>query len=143
MWQAVRAFFRWMFGLSSPRDIPLTGLTGRHKLSEIEFSKILAKVVNGETEYRLPDDSRVDILTTTHAIEVDWARKWPEGVGQALYYGVVTGRQPVVLLLTDAALESRFINRCHLVCDTYRISLWIYDWPSGKLVRDGKTTEVR
>jgi hypothetical protein len=39
-------------------------------------------VNKGQTEYRLEDNTRVDCLTDTHAIEFDFAEKWAESIGQ-------------------------------------------------------------
>ena len=41
---------------------------------------------------------RVDVLTDTQAMELDWLKgnKFHEGIGQALHYGDVTGQQPVL-----------------------------------------------
>jgi hypothetical protein len=45
---------------------------------------------------------RVDVLTGTQAIELDWLKgnKFHEGIGQALHYGDVTGQQPVLALIS-------------------------------------------
>ena len=45
---------------------------------------------------------RVDVLTDTQAIELDWLKgnKFHEGIGQALHYGDVTGQQPVLALIS-------------------------------------------
>ena len=55
----------------------------------------------GKTEHVLPDRTRVDCLTDSHAIEFDWGKKWHEGIGQSLYYAVQTEKRAgVVLILT-------------------------------------------
>tara|TARA_R100001594_G_scaffold4392_1_gene15469 strand:- start:1139 stop:1453 length:315 start_codon:yes stop_codon:yes gene_type:complete len=80
--------------------------------NEPEWSQWLAEQMGGVAEYRLPDRSRVDILTPTMAIEVDWVKKWPESFGQAVYYGIVTERQAaVLLLLRGKATEERYLRR--------------------------------
>ena len=62
------------------------------------WSKSLADLIGGEAEYRLRDRSRVDVLTSKYAIEVDWLDKYHEGVGQALHYSYLTGKDPVIAL---------------------------------------------
>jgi len=49
---------------------------------------------SGQAEYSLPDRSRVDCLTDTHAFEADWADglKVYESIGQSLYYAAETGK---------------------------------------------------
>jgi len=91
----------------------------------------LAAKYRAATEVRLWDATRVDLLNATHAIEVDWCRKWPEAIGQALYYALVTGRRPgVLLLVTDMKKEARFIHRCQAVCARHGITLFIEHVPA-------------
>ena len=79
-------------------------------------------------ERRLWDNTRVDILTLDWAIEVDWAPKWAEGIGQALWYATVTGKKPgVCLLCKDMKKDKDHIYRCHTLCVKYDIMLWLVD----------------
>jgi hypothetical protein len=97
---------------------------------------LIAQALNGVPEYMLPDKARVDILTHTEAIEVDWAHKWAEGIGQALYYGAMTKRTPVVLLLMNTADEERYLFRVRAVIDAHartRLTLWLFNLHSGQL----------
>jgi len=72
----------------------------------------------------LPDESRVDLLSPTHAWEVDWAHKWSEGVGQSLLYSIWTGKKPgLILLVKDRRKEKHFILRAKLVCEKVGIEL--------------------
>jgi len=77
---------------------------------------------NGILEYKLWDKTRVDILTKEYAYEVDWAPKWAEGIGQSLYYGIVTGKKPGLILLTKKG-EERFVYRAQTVCAKHGIKL--------------------
>jgi hypothetical protein len=74
----------------------------------------LAEQLGGEAEYRLFDGTRVDILTPTEAIEVDWPEKWAEAIGQAVYYGEMTGRKPVALLLLYDQQQHKYVYRAML-----------------------------
>ena len=49
----------------------------------------------------LPSGGYVDCLSAEYAIEVDWASKWAEAVGQSLYYADATGRKPEIILLCE------------------------------------------
>jgi len=94
---------------------------------EVAWSKWLAEQMGGEAEYRLPCKSRVDILTTTLAIEVDWVKKWPEAFGQAIYYGVITNRPAAVLLLLRGKLtEDRYLERARQV--GARLNVSVFTW---------------
>lgn len=86
----------------------------------------LAPKYEAEVEVVLWDRTRVDMVTATHAIEVDWADKWAEAIGQALYYADLTRKKPgIVLLVRDPNEEARFIYRLQTVCVKRGIDFWI------------------
>lgn len=67
-------------------------------------------------EKRLDDGTRVDLLGEEFAIEIDWAPKWCEAVGQCLHYALVTGKRPAIILLQRDAGDARHVERCERVC---------------------------
>lgn len=70
------------------------------------------KAHNGKMEYRLSDKARVDCLTDTLAVEFDFANKWAECVGQALYYGRQTKKQPAcVLIMENGEKDTKYLYR--------------------------------
>ncbi len=94
---------------------------------ETVWSRWLAERMGGVAEFVLPDRSRVDILTDTLAIEVDWVKKWPEAIGQSVFYGIVTERQPaVLLLLRGKSTESRYLERARQATNELRIP--VFTW---------------
>jgi len=103
---------------------------------ELEISRMLARALNARSEVVLFDKARVDILTDAEAIEVDWAHKWAEGIGQALYYGAVTKKTPVVLLLMNTTDEEKYLARVRQVISTYsntKLKLWLFYLHTGDL----------
>jgi len=89
-------------------------------------AKELAAKFNAEIEVVLYDDSRVDLLSETHAFEIDWAPKHAEAIGQAVHYSLITDRKPgVILLLTDPATEWRHLVRAARVCGHLGIELHV------------------
>ena len=104
--------------------------TPKRVVKEVEWCKRIAPCVAAVCEHRLFDGTRVDLLTAHHAVEVDWAEKWAEAVGQALYYGRATGRKPVVLLLlSDEKDRVKFVSRAEYVAaGTFPgIEVWTLD----------------
>lgn len=66
----------------------------------------------GIMEYRLNDKTRVDCLTDTLAVEFDFANKWAECVGQSLYYGRQTNKQPAcVLIMENGEKDLKYLYR--------------------------------
>ena len=65
----------------------------------------------GRKEAILWDLTRVDCLAKDYAVEFDFAKKWAESVGQALYYSKLTGKSPAVALILTSPLDYRFVKR--------------------------------
>ncbi len=94
--------------------------------NERAWCQALAPKYGAEVEVRLWDGTRCDLLSATEAIEVDWAAKAYEAVGQAVWYSIVTGRRPAVLLLVrDPAKEARHIYRATAICTRLDITLYL------------------
>ena len=91
-----------------------------------EYQNCWCNINKGETEYILPDKARVDCVTETHAIEFDFAKKWAESIGQALYYAEVLRKIPgVVLISENSEKDQKFIKRITTVAEKNGITLWI------------------
>lgn len=82
--------------------------------------------LGGSMEYVLFDKTRVDCLTSEYAIEVDFAKKWAESIGQALYYAEVTGRKPVVVLIVSED-DDKYVDRVKKVANKVGIKIIILD----------------
>jgi hypothetical protein len=104
------------------------------KKKEIYFQMKFANAMNADTEVVLEDDSRVDVLTQTYAIEVDFAKKWAEGIGQALFYSEMTGKKAAVLLITDSENNSdaKCLERLLKIAKKYNITVWTIDYKTDK-----------
>lgn len=81
---------------------------------EKAYQKAWCDKHDGVMEVVLADGSRVDCLTLTHAVEVEFARKWPESIGQALYYAKKTGRRPGIVLIMEAPSDGKYLGRLML-----------------------------
>ena len=65
----------------------------------------------GIKEAILWDMTRVDCMTKDYAIEFDFAKKWAESIGQALYYSKLTGKAPAVVLILTSPTDYRYVKR--------------------------------
>lgn len=75
--------------------------------------------------------ARVDILTSSEAVEVEWGYKWKESIGQSLLYAIETGRDPAVILLSDGT-DQAHILRCLAVCERAGIRMYVQRIPKWK-----------
>ena len=95
---------------------------------ELDECRRLGPKYAAAVEVTLWDRTRVDLLTEPQALEVDWASKWAEAIGQAAWYAIVTGRRPAVLLLVrDVHQEARYIYRATAVCQRLGMELLLED----------------
>ena len=65
----------------------------------------------GRKEVILWDMTRVDCMTKDYAIEFDFAKKWAESIGQALYYSKLTGKAPAIVLILTSPTDYRYVKR--------------------------------
>ena len=78
-------------------------------------------------EVVLPDKTRCDCVTTTHAIEFDFANKWAEALGQALHYSLLTSKQAGIVLILEAESDWRFYYRlmCVVSDNGLDVRVWV------------------
>jgi hypothetical protein len=84
---------------------------------------------NGQVEVVLPDRTRCDCLTDTHAIEFDFGSKWAESIGQALYYSIQTGKRAGVVLILEKQKDYKYWIRLNSIIEHY--GLPIDTWKMG------------
>ena len=108
----------------------LAGCAGPQHVSHVHhhpekyYQDRWCKKHHGITEHVLEDRTRVDCLTDKHAIEFDFAPKWAESIGQALYYAEMTGKRPGVVLIMENQGDERFKVRLQRVSDRYGLTVW-------------------
>lgn len=79
---------------------------------EAEYQRTWCNARGGQLEYRLNDKTRIDCLLPTMAVEFDFANKWAECIGQALYYGQKTNRTPAcVLIMENGDKDLKYLKR--------------------------------
>ena len=81
---------------------------------------------NGKVEFTLPDRTRVDCLTETHSVEVDFARKWAEAIGQSLLYSSMTGKRAGILLILRTPNDDRLLNRMESVIQHFDLPIDVF-----------------
>ena len=80
--------------------------------SEATYQKVWCEKRGGIMEYQLGDKTRVDCLLPNMAVEFDFANKWAECIGQALYYGRQTNRQAAcVLIMENGEKDLKYLKR--------------------------------
>lgn len=95
-------------------------------MRETEVCKLLAPKYNATLEAPVWDGTRCDLLNDEYAIEVDWAPKWAEAIGQTLYYSITLNRKPAILLvLKNGVKDRRYAHRAQTVCAKLGIKMYL------------------
>lgn len=97
--------------------------------SERFYQEKVAFALKGQMERRVPD-GRVDVLTATHAIEVEFAAKWKNAIGQALWYSLQTGKAAgIVVILEDERRDGPDAIRLGSVIEANKLPIKVWLWP--------------
>lgn len=89
---------------------------------QTEFAKQFA---NAKLEIVAPDGTRCDILTDEYAIEVDFAKKWAEAVGQSLNYAFYFNKKAGIALIVDEKTYKYYI-RLNLIIERYKLPITVW-----------------
>lgn len=83
----------------------------------------------GQSEVVLADKTRADCITATHAVEVEFARKYLNAIGQAIHYSRLTGKKPAIVLILEKPGDRKYwirlnstIQHFNLPIDTWEVS---------------------
>ena len=101
-----------------------TQVYAKHLHPEKYYQNLWCKEQKGTTEVKLIDDTRIDCLTKTHAIEFDFASKWAEAIGQSLHYARMSGKNAGIVLIIENKNDYKYYNKIKPLCDEYKITLW-------------------
>ena len=125
----IKTIMNW---LKQPK---MQGLESGGLRTERDYQLHCNTILQGKIEYKLSDGTRVDILTDSLAIEVDFAKKWYEAVGQCCHYSRKSNRPPGVLLIVREKYEEKYVEAAKSAMrqikvkvgdDYYPITLLVY-----------------
>ena len=90
---------------------------------EAHYQEIAAKKYSGQTEVTVPDGTRCDIVTETHAIKVDFADKWAEAIGQCLNYSFQLNKKAGILLILESPKDEKHLIRVQSIIEHYKLPI--------------------
>jgi hypothetical protein len=80
----------------------------------------------GQIEVILPDRTRCDCVTDTHAIEFDFGNKWTEAVGQSLYYSLQPGKKAGIVLILENVKDRKYWIRLNTTIEHFNLPIDIW-----------------
>ena len=103
----------------------LISLQPVYAFKEKDYQTAWCRDNNGDLEVVLFDKTRADCVTKTYAVEFDFAKKWKEAIGQALYYSIVLRKNPgIVLIIENPKKDGKYLKRLQKVTEKYNIKVW-------------------
>ena len=105
------------------------------KQTESYYQNKFAEIVRGQKEVVLDDRTRVDIVTDSFAIEVDFADKWAEGIGQSYHYGMKLKKKSGILLVVNGKFDDRFVQILMPHAVELGITVWVMDYTTDRWYR--------
>jgi hypothetical protein len=97
--------------------------------NEAHYNQIIQSQLGGNREVKV-NGGRVDLVTASYAIETEWASNWKHSIGQALWYGLQTNKQPGIILIMKSIDERKYGIMLQSALDyaglTDKIKVWFY-----------------
>lgn len=107
----------------------LWSLTAFSQQYERDYQELIHAAMGGEMEVSVPG-GRVDILTDTFAIEIEFAHKWKNAIGQSLWYGLQTNVTPGIVLIKRERSDNKYVIQLGSALAyaglSERIRVWVY-----------------
>lgn len=100
-----------------------TALNAARLNPEAYYQEIAAKKYSGQAEVTMPDGTRCDIVTEAHAIEVDFADKWAEAIGQSLNYSFQLNKKAGILLILEKPDDERHLIRVQSIIKHFKLTI--------------------
>ncbi|MAL02374.1 MAG: hypothetical protein CMI02_10305 [Oceanospirillaceae bacterium] len=94
--------------------VPVITLPVNRGSNEKEWTDALANKTQGQSEVQV-DRGRVDVMTDYYAIEIDFIKKWHEGLGQAIHYGDESNRIGVLALIDETNGHEQDLQHLELI----------------------------
>ena len=98
--------------------------SAKHTYLEKDYRKKWCTDNKGQSEVRL-GSSRVDCETEQYAVEVEFAHKFYEAIGQSEVYSIKLNKQPAILLILETKDDERYLEDLNLVANKLGIKIFL------------------
>ncbi len=99
----------------------------KHIHPERYYQKVFAdSLANAKVEVIAPDKTRCDILTEEYAIEVDFAKKWAEAIGQSLNYSIQFNKKAGIVLILENSKDYKYYIRLNTIIKHFNLKIKVW-----------------
>lgn len=89
--------------------------------SEKEISDYIQSLIGGEREVSVKS-GRIDLVHNGVAFEIDWANKWKESIGQALWYAQQSNKKPGIILILKKESDYKYFIQLNSSLDYAKLN---------------------
>jgi hypothetical protein len=97
----------------------------KHNTPESTYRDEWCALHNGITEVKY-SRARIDCVTPNYAVEVEFASKWEEAIGQSLYYSTLVHKQPAIYLIIEKESDKYYLEQLNSVIDYYKLPIKVF-----------------
>ncbi len=83
-------------------------LVGQKNFKEADYTVYIQSLIGGELEVSIKS-GRIDLLTSTHAFEIERAAKWKQSIGQSIWYALNTNKKAGIILLLEDSNDYKYL----------------------------------
>ena len=98
-------------------------LSAKREHPEKWYQKKWCEEHSGKIEVVLPNGTRCDCVTDTHAIEFDFGNKWTEAVGQSMYYSLQTEKKAGIVLILETMEDQKYWMRLNRTVEYFNLPI--------------------
>lgn len=80
----------------------------KRKHSEKWYQERWCQEQGGQIEVVLPDKTRCDCVTDSHAVEFDFGSGWAESIGQGLHYSTISKKKAGIVLILESIKDRKY-----------------------------------
>ena len=97
---------------------------------EKDYADYIQSLIGGEREVQVVG-GRADLVTDEYAIEIEWAPKWKEAIGQCLWYAMNTGKKPGIILIIENPNQFKYFQQLNSALEFSNLdkSIRVYAYP--------------
>jgi hypothetical protein len=98
-------------------------LLAKREHPEKWYQKKWCEAHNGQVEVVLPDGTRCDCVTDTHAIEFDFGNNWAESIGQGLHYSAISKKKAGIVLILETMKDGKYWIRLNTTIEHFNLPI--------------------
>jgi hypothetical protein len=98
-------------------------LLAKREHPEKWYQQKWCKAHRGQIEVVLPDGTRCDCVTDTHAIEFDFGNNWAEAIGQSAYYSLQTDKKAGIVLILETMRDRKYWIRLNTTIEHFNLPI--------------------